>query len=161
EQLPRKIDRIPNPHDESAPLEARARAYLHINCGHCHSRGGGGSSFFDVQYKHPLARTSLIGSRPTQGTFGIFEAEPVAPGDPYRSVLYYRMSKLGPGRMPQFGSQVVDAHGVNLIREWIRSLKLPADEPVAVKRAREKEVGAWGIMMISGITQGPALNLLS
>ena len=52
-----------------------------------------------------LAKTSLIGSRPTQGTFGILGAEIIAPGDPYRSVLYYRISKLGHGRMPQFGSQ--------------------------------------------------------
>jgi putative heme-binding domain-containing protein len=132
EPLPKKIDRIPNPHDESAPLEARARAYLHVNCGHCHTRGGGGSSFFDVQYKHPLAKTSLVGTRPTQGTFGTFEGEIVAPGDPYRSVLYYRMSKLGPGRMPQFGSQVVDVKGTKLVRSWIGSLK-PESAAVAEK----------------------------
>ena len=110
---------LPNPHDESAPLEARARAYLHVNCGHCHTRGGGGSSFFDVQFHLPLTKTSLIGSRPTQGTFGIASAEIVAAGEPYRSVLYYRMSKLGHGRMPQFGSSVIDSRGKQLVREWI------------------------------------------
>ncbi len=122
-----KIARIPNPHDESAPLESRARSYLHINCGHCHTRGGGGSSFFDVQFQHTLAKTSLIVSRPTQGTFGILGAEIIAPGDPYRSVLYYRMSKLGHGRMPQFGSAIVDERGTKLIRNWINSLK-PAED---------------------------------
>src|SRR5262249_19586231 len=123
EPLPSNTVSYPNPHDEIAPLEARARAYLHVNCGHCHSRGGGGSSFFDVQFHLPLAKTSLIGSRPTQGTFGILGAEIIASGDPYRSVLYYRMSKLGHGRMPQFGSQAVDSRGTKLIRDWIASLK--------------------------------------
>jgi putative heme-binding domain-containing protein len=123
QRLPENRVRLPSPHDESEPLEARARAYLHVNCGHCHTRGGGGASFFEVQFQHSLAKTSLIGSRPTQGTFGISGVEIVAPGDPYRSVLYYRMSKLGHGRMPQFGSTVVDSDGTKLIREWIRSLK--------------------------------------
>ncbi|MBI3468155.1 MAG: PQQ-dependent sugar dehydrogenase [Planctomycetes bacterium] len=115
----------PDPHDPSADLSSRARAYLHVNCGHCHRRGGGGSAFFDVQYDFPLSKTALLGTRPTQGTFGIHDAQIVAPGDPYRSVLYYRMSKLGHGRMPQFGSQVVDPQGTKLIHDWIASL--PAD----------------------------------
>lgn len=114
---------LPSLYDESAPLEARARAYLHVNCGHCHTRGGGGSSFFDVQNHLTLARTGLIGTRPTQGTFGIAGAEIIAPGHPYRSVLYYRMNKLGHGRMPQFGSNVVDPSGMDLIRDWIISLR--------------------------------------
>jgi putative heme-binding domain-containing protein len=122
DRLKKNVVRWPNPHDETAALDGRARAYLHINCGHCHSRGGGGSSFFDVRFDLPLAKTSLIGSRPTQGTFGILGAEIIAPGDPYRSVLYYRMSKLGHGRMPQFGSRVVDSHGTKLLRNWIESL---------------------------------------
>jgi len=55
-------------------------------------------------------------------------------------VLYYRMSKLGHGRMPQFGSQVIDREGVKLIREWIESLK---PDPNAihpqVRRQRDQE----------------------
>jgi putative heme-binding domain-containing protein len=49
-------------------------------------------------------------------------AKIIVPGDPYRSVLMYRMSKLGYARMPYIGSQVVDSRGVALIDEWIRSL---------------------------------------
>jgi putative heme-binding domain-containing protein len=138
---------VPEPHDESEPLEARARAYLHVNCGHCHTRGGGGSAFFDVQFHHPLARTSLIGSRPTQGTFGILGAEIIAPGDPYRSVLYYRMSKLGHGRMPQFGSGVVDSFGTSLIRVWIESLHREDSAQKSVEPLREKQrVKLWNYL---------------
>lgn len=134
-----KLARIPNPHDESAPLESRARAYLHINCGHCHSRGGGGSSFFDVQFQLTLPKTSLIGTRPTQGTFGILGGEIIAPGDPYRSVLYYRMSKLGHGRMPQFGSNIVDHLGTKLIHDWIASIEPTNSESIAHRNLRNKQ----------------------
>ena len=102
----RKTKAWSSPLDVSAPLDSRARSYLHVNCGHCHRRGGGGSAAFDVQMSIPLDKARLVGGRPTQGTFGIHDAQLVAPGDPYRSVLYYRMMKLGHGRMPQFGSQV-------------------------------------------------------
>ena len=56
------------------------------------------------------------------GTFGIRNAKLIVPGDPYRSVVTYRMSKLGYARMPYIGSQVVDRAGVALVSAWIRSL---------------------------------------
>lgn len=113
----------PNPHDTSADLGHRARAYLHVNCAHCHRRGGGGSAPFDVQYSLATDKTALLRTRPTQGSFNIHNAEIVAPGDPYRSVLYYRLAKLGPGHMPQLGSQRVDDAGLKLIHDWITSLR--------------------------------------
>ncbi len=135
EPLKKNVVRWPDPHDESAALEDRARAYLHINCGHCHTRGGGGSSFFDVLFDRTLEKTALVGSRPTQGTFGIFEAEIVAPGDPYRSVLYYRIGKLGNGRMPQIGSNAIDVRGTKLIRDWISALRDSVPQYVPSKAA--------------------------
>jgi len=136
EPLPRKRDVIPDPHDAGQTLEARARAYLHVNCGHCHSRGGGGSSFFDVRWEIPTEKARLF-LRPTQGAFGIAGAGIVAPGDPYRSVLYYRMCKLGRGHMPQFGSQLIDLRGTRLIHDWIASL--PATGPITPPPAQTWE----------------------
>jgi putative heme-binding domain-containing protein len=171
---PAKITRpvLPNPHDESAPLEARARAYLHVNCGHCHTRGGGGSSFFDVQNHLTLARTGLIGSRPTQGTFGIADAQIIAPGDPYRSILYYRISKLGHGRMPQFGSSVFDQLGSHLLRKWIIELRASSTDeknsrtPIALdpsnpKKALDTPGGALQLSnFIEEVSQNPSLKQL-
>ena len=154
---------MPDPHDASAPLEARARAYLHVNCGHCHTRGGGGSSFFNVQYNIATAKTGLIGLRPTQGTFGILGAEVIAPGDPFRSVLYCRMSKLGHGRMPQFGSGVIDEQGTKLVEEWIGSLE-PADVAASKKLEAllEKRVAQMaGFVSNPGGSEADLLELLA
>lgn len=127
EPLPEKIAAYPVISDTSKTLDERARAYLHINCAHCHRRGGGGSASFDLQYEIPFDKTRLD-TRPTQGTFNLPGAQVVVPGDPYRSVLYYRMAKLGHGRMPQFGSNVVDDAGLKLVHDWIASLPTK-DEP--------------------------------
>jgi putative heme-binding domain-containing protein len=118
-----------NPLDQAAPLEARARAYLHVNCAHCHQFGAGGTADIELRYEVDLAKTKTLDVRPVQGDFGISQARLLAPGDPYRSVLYYRMAKLGAGRMPHIGSAQVDEAGLRLIHDWIRSLPAPAEAP--------------------------------
>ncbi|MBC8353957.1 MAG: PQQ-dependent sugar dehydrogenase [Planctomycetes bacterium] len=135
--------RMANPQDESASLEERARAYLHINCAHCHRRGGGGTAAMDVQHQLTLEKTNLLKARPTQGTFGIHGAEVLGAGDPYRSVLLYRMSKLGRGRMPYIGSSVVDDQGVELLHDWIASLKRDADNVPPPTRTTQLEALNW------------------
>ena len=42
--------KLADPADAGQPLEARARAYLHANCGHCHSDHGGGSVHLRLQF---------------------------------------------------------------------------------------------------------------
>src|SRR5204863_5933713 len=69
-----------------------------------------------------LADTGVVGVRPAQGTFSIVNARLLSPRDPYRSVLFYRMATLGPGRMPRIGSTVVDETGVALVHDWIAHL---------------------------------------
>ena len=87
----------------------------------------------------PLDKTDMLGVRPTQGTFGIHDARVIAPGDPYRSVLPYRMSKLGGGRMPHVGSTEVDRAGVDLIFDWIAGMPKAgtADESASKRRGAE------------------------
>ena len=53
-----------------------------------------------------------VGGKPVQGTFGIADAMIIAPGEPERSVLYYRMASLGGSRMPRVGSRAVDEKGL-------------------------------------------------
>jgi putative heme-binding domain-containing protein len=142
--------KLVKPHDPSASLNDRARSYLHVNCSHCHQFGAGGTADIELRYRIPLDQMKLLEVRPVQGTFDIAGANLLAPGDPSRSVLYYRMAKLGRGRMPHIGSEIADDRGLRLIHDWIRQLPLhkddrllieklrALDEPVALEREREE-----------------------
>ncbi|MDB5320285.1 MAG: yliI 2 [Phycisphaerales bacterium] len=111
-----------DPLDESASLGERARSYLHANCAHCHRQHGGGSASIDLRKERAPAETRAIDQPPLLGAFGIEDPRIVAPGDPARSVLLYRMAKNGTGRMPHIGSDVVDARGVSLVGRWIAEM---------------------------------------
>ncbi|HWE01561.1 MAG TPA: PQQ-dependent sugar dehydrogenase [Tepidisphaeraceae bacterium] len=111
-----------NPQDETFTLNDRARSYLHVNCSVCHRFGGGGTALIELREDKTLKETKLL-TNPMLGTFNIADAEIVCPGDPSRSVLYYRMAKSGTGRMPHLGATVVDEKGLNLIADWIVSLR--------------------------------------
>ncbi|MBC7852076.1 MAG: PQQ-dependent sugar dehydrogenase [Pirellulaceae bacterium] len=113
------------PHDSSNNLDARARSYLHVNCSMCHQPGGNAIVSFYLRRDMPFDKLNTHKGTGI-GTFGMQNAKIIVPSDPYRSVLMYRMSKLGYARMPYIGSRVVDGAGVALIEDWIRSL--PPDE---------------------------------
>lgn len=113
--------KLVGPHDESKPLEDRARSYLHANCASCHHPGGNAIVSFFLRRDLPFDKLNTNKTTGI-GTFGMTDAKLIVPGDPTRSVLFYRMSKLGYARMPYIGSKVVDSRGVALIDEWIRSL---------------------------------------
>src|SRR5581483_327610 len=49
-----KQPRLADPTDARAALDARARAYLHANCGHCHRFGGGGAVDLELHGFTPL-----------------------------------------------------------------------------------------------------------
>jgi putative heme-binding domain-containing protein len=123
--LPAKVAAVKalvDPFDEQAPLDDRARSYLSVNCSPCHRFGGGGSAKIILPHETPLAETNLVGVRPGLGMFDLADPYLVAGGDPSRSALLFRMAKLGQGRMPHIGSEVVDEAGVKLIARWIASL---------------------------------------
>lgn len=132
---------VTNPYDFNAKLAERARAYLHVNCAHCHRRGGGGTAALELPLNVALDKTNLV-TRPTQGTFGLTDAWVVSPGDPYSSTLYYRMSKVGRGRMPHFGSQVVDEGGLRLIHDWIEQLAADPSGPDIREATPEEKAAA-------------------
>ena len=134
--------------NESLDLNDRARSYLHGNCSMCHHKGGNAIvSFFLTR---DLAFDQLNTNKGTGiGSFGMRKTEIIVPGDPYRSVMMYRMSKLGYARMPYIGSQVVDSHGISLIERWIQSLpNNPSQSP------------DWSEPLVSGSPQATALASL-
>jgi uncharacterized repeat protein (TIGR03806 family) len=123
---PSKLPSLVDPYDESADLGRRARSYFQTNCSHCHQFNAGGTANIALGFEVPLEATQTVNARPIQGTFNIPGARIIAPGDPARSVLYYRMCKLGGGRMPRVGSNQVDERAVRMIRDWIA--RMPASK---------------------------------
>lgn len=117
-----KRPRLADPYDPNAPLEARARAYLHVNCSQCHQFNAGGTATIDLAASVPLDQMKAVDANPIQGSFGLDNARIIAPGAPERSVLYYRLAKSGTGRMPRAGSVLVDNEGVRMIGDWIASM---------------------------------------
>lgn len=113
--------RLVNPHDATQSIEDRARSYLHANCSMCHHPGGNAIVSFFLRRDLPFDKLNTNKGTGI-GTFGMQNAKLIVPSDPYRSVLMYRISKLGYARMPYIGSRAVDGKGVTLIEEWISSL---------------------------------------
>jgi uncharacterized repeat protein (TIGR03806 family) len=110
--------------DTHADLGARARAYLDINCGHCHSAKGPANTsglFLDVAHepgihfgfcKQPVAAGKGTGNR-------LYD---IKPGDAAGSVLLYRMDSTDPAvMMPELGRSVAHREGVALIGEWVNA----------------------------------------
>jgi putative heme-binding domain-containing protein len=117
-----KERKVTDPADTAQPLAARARGYLHANCGHCHFEHGGGTVSLRLQFSVPDAEMKAIGVRPARGDFGLPDAYIIKPGDPWASTLYYRMAKFGRDRMPHVGAEWPDEAGLQLIEEWITAL---------------------------------------
>jgi putative heme-binding domain-containing protein len=118
-----------DPYDEKSSLDDRARSYLAANCGHCHRFGGGGAAKIDLRQEVALADMKVAGVRASLGSFDLTDPYLVCGGDASRSVLLLRISKLGQGRMPHIGSEMVDERGVRLIRQWIESLPATPLDP--------------------------------
>ena len=123
EKPPEKIAKIADPSDKAAPLEARARAYLHSNCAICHVNAGGGNAQIELEFTTSLRRTKMVDVKPLHDTFGIKDAKLIAPGDPERSILYQRLKRRGAGQMPPLAAARVDEEALELFREWIKTIK--------------------------------------
>ena len=119
---PEELARLTNPYDEHADVEARARAYLHVNCSVCHVAAGGGNAQMVLSVGTARDAMKLLGARPQHNSFGLSNAMLVAPGDPDRSVLVHRLSRRGRGQMPPLVSRRVDGAAVELMRQWISQL---------------------------------------
>ena len=110
----------------SGDLGARARAYLDVNCGHCHSpRGPANTSglLLHAQESDPsklgLCKIPIATGRGSGSA--LFD---IVPGAPDESIFLHRMASTEPDvAMPELGRSLVHAEGVALIREWIGSLR--------------------------------------
>jgi uncharacterized repeat protein (TIGR03806 family) len=116
---------VPNAFDPGAPLEQRARAYLDVNCAHCHNpRGPAHTSGLDLRWSQTDPTQWGVLKRPVAAGRGSAGYEfAIEPGHPERSILAHRMRSTDPGvMMPELGRQRVDERGVALIEEWIAGM---------------------------------------
>jgi uncharacterized repeat protein (TIGR03806 family) len=116
------VPRDANWEDAHASLDARARAYLDINCGHCHNANGAANTTgLSLDAATPEDRHLGICKPPTaagQGTGDHFFD--IVPGQPDASILPYRMASTVPGvMMPEIGRSTAHREGVALIKAWI------------------------------------------
>lgn len=115
----------------SGTLAERARAYLQVNCAHCHNpQGPAHTSGLDLRYDQTTPVQWGVLKRPVAAGRGSADFDfDIAPGHPERSILVYRMTSTDPGEMmPELGRQLVDARAVALMREWIAGMNEDGSE---------------------------------
>jgi uncharacterized repeat protein (TIGR03806 family) len=130
---PEQLRQLVNPYDPSADLDARARSYLHANCSQCHIEAGGGNAAMELEFTMTRDKMRLFGVRPLHDSYGIAEAQLLAPGHPERSILYQRVARRGAGQMPPLATSEVDAQAVQLLRDWIQQMPADVGEPAHKK----------------------------
>jgi len=107
-------------------LDARARAYLDANCGHCHNPQGSAntSGLYLTAIQTDPMRLGVCKVPVSAGQGSGDLLFDVVQGRPEESILIHRMESTTPKiMMPELGRAVVHTEGIALIREWIASLR--------------------------------------
>lgn len=113
---------------QSGTLDQRARAYLDINCAHCHNpKGPAGVSGLDLSWsQQEPARYGVMKPPVAAGKGAGNNKVGILPGHPEGSILVYRLESTDPGvMMPQLPRQLVHEEGVALIKEWVTGMPSP------------------------------------
>lgn len=122
--IPDNIAALPNYDDTNESLDLRVRAYLDVNCAHCHSEETHCAYRplrFDFSDTHNYTNMGVCVDPDTDLGLGLGHI--VEPGDARNSVLHFRLSSTEPSyRMPLLGRATIHAEGVELIEDWINSL---------------------------------------
>ena len=114
----------------SGSLTERARAWLDVNCAHCHQpEGSARASGLDLRImQSDPARFGVMKSPVAAGRGTGGRRFDITPGKPQESILMYRLESTQPGiRMPNLARNLVPNDGVNVVRNWIKSM--PVIEP--------------------------------
>ncbi|MDR2271811.1 MAG: hypothetical protein LBF27_12980 [Sphingobacterium sp.] len=99
----KQFSSLPNYDDNNQSIEKRARAYLEVNCAHCHNPiGTAYMTMLDLRFESPINET------------GIWLKQ---------AKIIGRMSVLGEMHMPQKGTTILHAEGIALVRDYLHKLK--------------------------------------
>ncbi len=122
---PAQAPRNANWRDASQPLADRARAYLDINCGHCHNpKGPANTSGLWLDMATPFGERLGYCKPPVAAGQGTGDHKfDLVPGHPQDSILSYRLASTDPGAMmPELGRDLRHEDGVALINAWIAAM---------------------------------------
>src|SRR5690606_33172608 len=137
--------------DSPADVHARVRAYLEVNCAHCHQPQGGGSNsglFLDayraVDQRYGICKKPVAAGR---GSGGL--QYDIVPGASADSILYFRMASDQPGvRMPPLARSVVHGEAANLVAQWIDEALPELSDEIA-----DEEVCSGGGGLLGGLSK--------
>lgn len=105
-------------------LDDRARAYLDVNCGHCHMPGGSADTtglYLTVNEKD-IRKLGVNKPPVAAGRASGNLMYSIVPGKPDKSILLYRMKSQDPGiMMPESGRALAHSEGIRLIESWIKN----------------------------------------
>ncbi|MEY8847809.1 fibronectin type III domain-containing protein [Psychroserpens sp. XS_ASV72] len=102
---PSSVDALPDWEDTSLPLDRRARAYMDINCAHCHIPGGfcENQSNLRLSYETPFGESNITESS--------------------NSILARIQNTIPEYGMPYIGTTILHDEGVQLMIDYINSLE--------------------------------------
>ncbi len=120
------VPAVPDFTDAAAPVEARTRAWLDVNCAHCHRpEGPASNSGLYLTWGEARGVALGVGKRPVaagRGSGGrIYDIDP---GHPDNSILLYRVESTEAGvMMPELGRSQADPDAIALLRRWIEEMR--------------------------------------
>lgn len=119
------IEQLVRYENPEVSIELRARAWLEINCAHCHRADGAAkNSGLHLLASEKDPSKIGIGKAPVaagKGSGGLLYD--IVPGKPEESILQFRIESTHPGSMmPELGRTITHAEGVEIVRLWIMDM---------------------------------------
>jgi uncharacterized repeat protein (TIGR03806 family) len=109
-----------------AEVETAARAYLDINCAHCHNPQGVQGMTSQLFLNHDNTDAFHLGACKRPGSAGTGNGGltfDIVPGNPDASILYFRTATSQVGAMmPLLGRSLTHTRGAELLRAWIAGM---------------------------------------
>lgn len=116
------IPKVPKWDDpNSGTLDLRARAYLDINCGHCHNPNGAANFTIYLNWEAGADKLGKCQSPSYSSRSGGYNFD-ILPGKADSSVMTYRMGTTSMDKMPPLAKSFVHKEGLELINNWINAM---------------------------------------
>jgi uncharacterized repeat protein (TIGR03806 family) len=115
-------------------VNTRARAYVEVNCAHCHNPKGPAYTsglYLNLENKNSdnlgICKAPVAAGKGTGGR--LFD---IIPGSPDLSIIPFRVASTDAGiKMPELGRSLVHQEGVELLTKWIAQMEPNSCKPAS------------------------------